>query len=243
MPPAKRRRTLQMLLVFVTLVLVINALVGERGLMETLRARKQHQELVPSIERLRSENARLRDEARRLRSDPGTIEALARQELGLIKPGEMLFIIKDAKSGEPVADLRLQSTRQGPSSRATATSNSTTPKLPCQTRQRASACELVGVDWDLDLECLGTWDLELGSCRVAQHFCMQNTRAGSPMPWRTCHETSSESPLPIAAVALCTSVMAQQPRRGPGPAGQVPGAAPGAADARRPAARLHLCRD
>jgi len=94
-PQAKRRRTLQMLLVFVTLVLVINALVGERGLMETLRARKQHQELVGSIERLRIENARLRDEARRLRTDPGTIEALARQELGLIKPGEMLFIIKD----------------------------------------------------------------------------------------------------------------------------------------------------
>lgn len=94
-PQAKRRRTLQMLLVFVTLVLVINALVGERGLTETLRARKQHQELVTSIERLRSENARLRDEARRLRSDPSTIEALARQELGLIKPGEMLFIVKE----------------------------------------------------------------------------------------------------------------------------------------------------
>lgn len=99
-PQAKRRRTLQMLLVFVTLVLVINALVGERGLMETLRARRQHQELVGSIERLRIENARLREEARRLRTDPGTIEALARQELGLIKPGEMLFIIKDAKSAQ-----------------------------------------------------------------------------------------------------------------------------------------------
>jgi cell division protein FtsB len=96
-PPVTRRRTLQVLLVFVTLVLVINALVGERGLTETLRARKKHQELVTSIDRLRVENARLRDEARRLRSDPATIEALARQELGLIKPGEMLFIVKDAK--------------------------------------------------------------------------------------------------------------------------------------------------
>jgi cell division protein FtsB len=99
-PPATRRRTLQVLLVFVTVVLVINALVGERGLTETLRARKKHQELVTSIERLRAENARLRDEARRLRSDPATIEALARQELGLIKPGEMLFIIKDAKQAQ-----------------------------------------------------------------------------------------------------------------------------------------------
>ena len=96
-PPVTRRRTLQLLLVFVTLVLIINALVGERGLTETLRARKKHQELVTAIEHLRTENARLRDDARRLRSDPATIEALARQELGLIKPGEMLFIVKNAK--------------------------------------------------------------------------------------------------------------------------------------------------
>jgi len=97
MPPQTRRKTLQLLLVFVTLVLVINALVGERGLMETIRARKQHGELVASIDRLRAENTRLREDARRLRSDPSTIEALARQELGLIKPGEVLFIIRDAK--------------------------------------------------------------------------------------------------------------------------------------------------
>jgi len=92
-----------MLLAFVTLVLIINALVGERGLMETLRARRQHQELVGAIERLRADNGRLRDEARRLRTDPAAIEALARQELGLIKPGEMLFIIRDAKPAQPAA--------------------------------------------------------------------------------------------------------------------------------------------
>ena len=96
-PPATRRRTLQLLLVFVTLVLIINALVGERGLMETLRARRQHQELVTSIGQLRAENARLRDEMRRLLSDPSTIEAVARQELGLIRPGELLFIVRDAR--------------------------------------------------------------------------------------------------------------------------------------------------
>ena len=96
-PPATRRRTLQLLLVFVTLVLIINALVGERGLMETLRARRQHQELVTSIGQLRGENARLRDEMRRLLSDPSTIEAVARQELGLIRPGELLFIVRDAR--------------------------------------------------------------------------------------------------------------------------------------------------
>ena len=37
----------------------------------------------------------LRDMARRLREDPAAIEEQARRELGLIKPGEVLFIVKD----------------------------------------------------------------------------------------------------------------------------------------------------
>ena len=44
---------------------------------------------------LRTENARLREEARRLREDPAAIEEIARRELGLIKPGEKLFIVRD----------------------------------------------------------------------------------------------------------------------------------------------------
>ena len=94
--PAKRK-TIHLLLVFVTLVLVVDGLVGEKGLMETIRARQQHRELTGSIERMRSENARLREQARRLREDPRTIESLARENLGLIRPGEVLFIIKDAR--------------------------------------------------------------------------------------------------------------------------------------------------
>jgi cell division protein FtsB len=94
---ARTRKIVQTLLVFVTVVLLLNGLVGERGFMETLRARRQHQELVQTIERLRAEKARLEDEERRLTSDPATIEALARQELGLIRPGEMLFIVRDVR--------------------------------------------------------------------------------------------------------------------------------------------------
>lgn len=93
----RRRRIVQLLLSFVTIVLLLNALVGERGLMEALRVRQQHDALVASIDRLRAENARLQEEARRLDTDPAAIEALARQELGLIRPGEVLFIIRDAR--------------------------------------------------------------------------------------------------------------------------------------------------
>jgi cell division protein FtsB len=96
-PPAFRRRALHLLLVFVTLVLVIDALIGEKGLVESMRARRKYQEVAASLDALRRENAKLREDMRRLNEDPATIEAVAREELGLIRPGEVVFILKDAK--------------------------------------------------------------------------------------------------------------------------------------------------
>ena len=92
---SRGRRAVQYLLVFVGCVLVLDALVGEKGLLEMLKKRQEYQALERSIFRARAENARLREEALRLRVDPATIEDLARRDLGLIKPGEKLFIVKD----------------------------------------------------------------------------------------------------------------------------------------------------
>jgi cell division protein FtsB len=92
-----RRRGVHLLLVFVTLVLVVDALIGEKGLVQSMRARRQYEEVAASLEALRRENASLRDQVRRLNEDPSTIEGLAREELGLIRPGEVVFIVKDEK--------------------------------------------------------------------------------------------------------------------------------------------------
>jgi cell division protein FtsB len=89
------RRVLRYILAFVTLVLVIDAIVGEKGLLSLLQARRDFHAVEQSLERARRENAQLREEARRLREDPAAIEDVARQELGLIKPGEKLFIIRE----------------------------------------------------------------------------------------------------------------------------------------------------
>ena len=76
-------------------VLMIDALVGDKGLLKMLQARQQYRSLEQTLADARSENARMREEARRLREDPNAIEEIARRELGLIKPGEKLFIVKD----------------------------------------------------------------------------------------------------------------------------------------------------
>ena len=96
-PSLLRKRGLHVLLIFITVVLIVDALVGEKGLMQSMNARRQYQQLQASLEELRRENAALREEMRRLNEDPATIESLARQDLGLIRPGEVVFILKDLK--------------------------------------------------------------------------------------------------------------------------------------------------
>ena len=86
------------LLLFVASIIVVDGLVGDRGLLAMLRARREYDELAASIAHQRAENARLRDEVRRLREDPSAIEEVARRELGLIRPGEKVFIIRDVPS-------------------------------------------------------------------------------------------------------------------------------------------------
>ena len=61
-----------------------------------MRARREYDTAAAAVARQRAENARLREQARRLREDPEAIEEIARRELGLIRPGEKVFIIQDA---------------------------------------------------------------------------------------------------------------------------------------------------
>jgi cell division protein FtsB len=98
---ARTRRIVHWLLIFVASVIVVDGLVGDRGLLAILRARQEYDQLAAGIARQRAENAKLRDEARRLKDDPATIEEVARRELGLIKPGERVFIIKDVPAAKP----------------------------------------------------------------------------------------------------------------------------------------------
>ena len=89
------RRAIEYALLLIGCVVFVDALVGEKGLLETVKKRQEFAVLEQSIRRAKAENALLREEAKRLRSDPAALEDLARRELGLIKPGEHLFILKD----------------------------------------------------------------------------------------------------------------------------------------------------
>jgi len=93
----RTRWIVHLLLMIIASAIVVDALVGERGLVAMLRARQEHDQLSASIARQRAENGRLRETVRRLHEDPAAIEEIARRELGLIRPGERVFIVKDAQ--------------------------------------------------------------------------------------------------------------------------------------------------
>jgi len=90
-----RRKLLNLLLGFAAAVLLIDAFVGEKGLFERLRAGEAYEAASAKLLVQRAENARLREQVRRLREDPELIESIAREELGFIRPGELLFIVRD----------------------------------------------------------------------------------------------------------------------------------------------------
>jgi cell division protein FtsB len=97
-PSPWRARLLQYGLAFVAIVLIVDALVGEKGFLDTLRARREYRRVEADLAQLRADNERLREDMRRLRDDPKRIEAVAREDLGLMREGEVLFIVHDAKA-------------------------------------------------------------------------------------------------------------------------------------------------
>ena len=94
--PIPRRfntRWVRLALAFLTCAVVADSLIGERGFAARARAADEYSKATRALRAMQNENAGLREQIRRLQSDPTTIEAVAREELGLIRPGEILFVM------------------------------------------------------------------------------------------------------------------------------------------------------
>jgi cell division protein FtsB len=94
-------RAARWVVIAVGFVVLVDSLVGDKGFLATYQARQRYRDLEATLAAARQENAQLREHARRLREDPATVEDIARRELGLIKPGEKMFIIRDAAPPQP----------------------------------------------------------------------------------------------------------------------------------------------
>jgi cell division protein FtsL len=77
--------------------LVVHDVFGTHGYLALRRTNLEIEKVQKDIARLNKENAELAEEVQALRTDPNKIEAIARDGLGLAKPGEVIIKIPQAQ--------------------------------------------------------------------------------------------------------------------------------------------------
>lgn len=97
--PGLRRKAFVLGTVIALVALAVGSVFGDRGLLNLVEKRRQVEALRLEIETLRAENAQLVGEIGALRQNPRAIERLAREELGLARPDETVFLIREENPG------------------------------------------------------------------------------------------------------------------------------------------------
>ena len=94
------------LLGLLLLTLVVHDIFGTHGYLAMRRTQQEIKKVKAGIEQLNKENAQLADEVKDLKSDPRKIEKIARDELGLAKPGEVIIKIPQSQQLPPASASR-----------------------------------------------------------------------------------------------------------------------------------------
>ena len=85
------------ILVLCVFALFIHDIFGTHGFLAMRRTKLEIERVQKYINRLAQENAELSDEVKSLKTDPHKIESIARDELGLAKPGDVIIKIPQSQ--------------------------------------------------------------------------------------------------------------------------------------------------
>lgn len=100
MKDARFRRGALLALVLIAFALTIHEVFGDRGYLALRRRRVELIELQDQVRKLQEENQKLESEIKALKSDPKAIEKLAREQMKLAKPGELIYVLPE-KNEQP----------------------------------------------------------------------------------------------------------------------------------------------
>ncbi len=87
----RKRGLLILALLFANAYLLLAFFFGDKGMINHIRIRQTYRTLRGEIASIREENGRLHARIDALRSDPRTIEKLARERLGMVREGETVY--------------------------------------------------------------------------------------------------------------------------------------------------------
>jgi cell division protein FtsB len=90
-PPPFWRRHARLILGMALVALAVHDIFGAHGFLAMRRTQRQIAEITGNIDRLNRENTALADQVQSLKTDPKAIERIAREEMGLARPGEVII--------------------------------------------------------------------------------------------------------------------------------------------------------
>lgn len=84
-------------------LLLLQDVFGAHGLMAMHRSKAQMQAIQAKIDKLDQENRDLQQRIENLKTNPSAIEKVARDRMGLARPGELIFRLPESKPGQTPA--------------------------------------------------------------------------------------------------------------------------------------------
>ncbi len=90
-PLSLLRRHARTILIVLLLALLVHDLFGAHGFLAMRRTQREIERLREEIRQVNEENRALGEQVKALKSDPRAIERIAREEMGLARPGELIF--------------------------------------------------------------------------------------------------------------------------------------------------------
>jgi cell division protein FtsB len=96
------RKNARQILGLALFALLVHDIFGAHGFIAMRRTQKEIEQVRQQIGKLNDENKSLTDEVTSLKTDPKAIERIAREDMGLARPGELIYKLPDsAKPGDP----------------------------------------------------------------------------------------------------------------------------------------------
>jgi cell division protein FtsB len=89
------RKNARQILGVALFALLVHDVFGPHGFIAMRRTQKEIDQIREQIVKMNDQNKSLTEQVSSLKSDPKSIERIAREEMGLARPGEMIFKIPE----------------------------------------------------------------------------------------------------------------------------------------------------
>jgi cell division protein FtsB len=93
------RRNLSWFLALGLALLLLQDVFGNHGVLAMRRSQQEAREVQRQINQINEENRQLEERVKALKTDPQAIERIAREEMGLARPGEYIFRLPPGSGG------------------------------------------------------------------------------------------------------------------------------------------------